>query len=308
VIEALTSAAAVVTSVLANAPGMNKPKVSKPSLKALPNAPGKVFQPHALSAAKIHAAASAAMAPYLAKLVGASLGSVNQFMKAAEEALQRMIADGTQKITMSSWLGTILEIEGPKHPLVMEITRQLAGASVRFANDAVKNKRVAFIDGTGRVRALPQKLDIADMQEIHDLKINGQKYSDRAFQITDQNGDMFIVLTQEFKTRGNKRRDVDTQQNARSARLVDDSRPAKSKLSYFQAGQKMPDVDLENVLVHIENTEAQIGVKAGTRDSFDQRVQKRTGKDQYKATYHYLKIDWPSREIRFVLQQVWNKL
>lgn len=316
--DAIALAIGIVQNVLA-APGVppKKPKVSaaskaKPALAspltAFRNAPGKVFQQQALTALKVQAAAALAMKPYLTKLTEAGLGSPKHFLDAAEDALKRMIADGTTKITMSSWLGTILEIEGPKHPFVKEITDDLSAASIRFANNAVSKKRAVFIDGVGTVRTLPKTFKASDITEIYDLKIDGKKYCDRAFKCTDSSGNMLLVTTQEFKTAGNKRGAIDAQQNARDVRLVDENRPPGSKLSYFEGGQKRPDVDLENVLVHLENTQSQIGIKASTRDALDPRTQKRTGKGQYKATYYYLKIKWPSREVRFVLQKVWNEL
>jgi len=316
--ETVALAIGIVQSVL-TAPGVpgKKPKVSAASkpkqahaaaLTALPNAPGKAAQPQALNASKVQAAAALAIKPYLAKLAEAGFISHKHFLDVAADALRRMIADGTTKITMNAWIGTIFEIEGPKHPFVKDLTADLAAASIRFANDAIRGGRPVFIDGLGRVRKLPKKLEASHITEIYDLKVQGQKYCDRAFKIMDSSGNMFLILTQEFKTVGNKRRAIDEQQNARNVRLVDENRLAGTNLSYFEAGQKMPDVDLGNVLVHLENTESQVGIKASSRDALVPRTQTKTGKNQYKASYYYLKIKWPSREVRFVLQKVWNEL
>jgi len=317
--EALSFAIGIVQNVLA-APGIRaktpkgtpapKPQHAKaPSLTAQPNAPGKAVQPQSLNTAKVHAAAAAAMKPFLQKLTEAGLGSPQLILDAAADAIKRLKADGTTKITMNAWLGTILEIEGPKHPVVKNLSDDLSAASIRFANDAIAGNRPVFIDGIGGVKTLPKRLKATDMKEIHDLRIGAVKYCDRALQITDSSGNMFIVLTQEFKTGGNKRRAIDEQQNARNVRLIDDKHePLGIKLSYFQGGKKMRSVGMAKVVVHLENTESQIGIKASTKNALVPRTQKKTGKNQYLASYYYQKIKWPSREVRFVLQKVWNKL
>lgn len=302
-----TSATALVRSVLA-ASGVPARKGSRgPSLKAVPDARGKVIQPDALATRVAREATLAAMRPHQAKLAAAGMGSEERVLAVMADALRRMIGDRTEGITVGTWLGTIFEIEGPKHPYVREHTRLLSDASIEFANDAIAGARAAFIDGRGRVRALAQALNAADLREIHDLRIGGSKYCDRALQITDARGNMFLVLTQEFKTAGNKRSAIDAQQDARNVRLVDEKRSPTVKLRYFQGGERMPDVDLDRVLIHLENTEAQIGVKSGSKNAWDPRTQRLTD-GQYTSTYHYLRIDWPSRELRFVLQHVWNGL
>src|SRR5687768_13242397 len=135
--EALAFAMSIVQSVLAASGVPRKRARRPPSPKAVTNAPGKLVGPDNLKSIKARKAAAAAMRPYQSKLTEAGIRSETEFLAVIEAALTRMIADGTTSITVSSWIGAILEVEGPKHPFVREYTREVSSASIAFANEAI---------------------------------------------------------------------------------------------------------------------------------------------------------------------------
>lgn len=172
------------------------------------------------------------------------------------------------------------------------------------------------------VRERLGRLDLKRVIEVHEVKINGSKFVDRAVMLQLKDGQWLLLLSEEYKTVGSG--GINPQIAIRDNRLFSSEVSPNTELSFYEVETgTLRKVRLGDLLINLNtSTSDKLGVKAASRTKFQYRMLKATqgvverkdvwGEDvklgdETREMFTFVGVQCPSATLRELMTAIWSR-